>query len=222
LRAEEDAVFADEKPRVLVTVFSDYICPFCYIADARLNRLRTDFDLRINWCFLEIHPDNPPAGRPVAELGYPDGVWRDMMAVLGQMADEEGLSIDAHDFTTNSRRALLLAEAAKEEGPTTFYSLHRRLFEAFFGAGANIGDPDVLRRIAAECDVQEAAVERAWHDPRYARRLQHNLLAARELDIHATPTIFFSRRRIEGAVPTGQLLSAARAAAGNPDQPVLH
>lgn len=37
------------KPELRLTVFSDYICPFCYIGDARINRLREDFDLKVNW-----------------------------------------------------------------------------------------------------------------------------------------------------------------------------
>ena len=51
-----------DKPELLVTVFTDYICPFCYVGDVRLERLRTDYDLKINWCFLEIHPETPSTG----------------------------------------------------------------------------------------------------------------------------------------------------------------
>ena len=47
---------AREKPVLLATVFTDYICPFCYVGDARLDRLREDYALKINWCFVEIHP----------------------------------------------------------------------------------------------------------------------------------------------------------------------
>lgn len=58
------------KPQVLVTVFSDYICPFCYLGFLRLERLRDRYDLKVNCCGLEIHPENPPEGQPVAALGY--------------------------------------------------------------------------------------------------------------------------------------------------------
>ncbi len=58
------------KPLLKVTVFSDYICPFCYIGDLRLSRLREHFDLRVNWCAIEIHPETPAEGRPIESLGY--------------------------------------------------------------------------------------------------------------------------------------------------------
>ena len=66
---------AAEKPELLATVFSDYICPFCYVGDVRLDRLREDYDLRINWCFHELHPDTPAAGMDTSCLGYPDPKW---------------------------------------------------------------------------------------------------------------------------------------------------
>ena len=46
-----------------VTVFSDYICPFCYVGNARLDRLREHFDLKVNWCFTRLY--HLPARFPV-------------------------------------------------------------------------------------------------------------------------------------------------------------
>ena len=128
------------KPGLLATVFTDYICPFCYIGDLRLEHLREDYDLRINWCFVEIHPETPPEGMQVDALGYSDNRWKLMMDNLTSLAEEERIHFREHDYTTNSHRALLLAEAAKEDGAEVFYRLHRRLFEAFFTDGLNIGD----------------------------------------------------------------------------------
>jgi len=64
---------ADTRPVLYATVFPDYICPVCYTGDLRLARLRRHYDLKINWCLIGIHPDTPPGGRPVSELGYGDG-----------------------------------------------------------------------------------------------------------------------------------------------------
>jgi len=133
-----------EKPQLLATVFTDYICPFCYIGDVRLDRLRDDYDLKINWCFLEIHPDTPAAGMGTGALGYSESRWHIMMDNLATLAVEEGITFRPHSFTTNSHKALLLAEAAKEAGADIFYALHRRLFAAFFTEGQNIGDETIL------------------------------------------------------------------------------
>ncbi len=203
-----------DRPVLLATVFTDYICPFCYVGDVRLERLREHFDLKINWCFLEIHPDTPASGMPVRELGYSDGLWRQMMDNLNAMGAAEGIRFREHDFTTNSHRALLLAEATREEGAAVFYRLHRRLFTAYFTEGLNIGDVAVLRSLAAECGVAAGTVERAWQEERYEQQLQRYLAGAYELEVRATPTIFFGREnRLNGALPFEAFLRAARAGA---------
>jgi predicted DsbA family dithiol-disulfide isomerase len=209
-----------DKPVLLATVFTDYICPFCYVGDVRLERLREHFDLKINWCFLEIHPDTPVSGMPVEELGYPDDLWRQMMGHLNVMAAAENICFREHDFTTSSHRALLLAEAAKEEGAAVFYRLHRRLFEAYFSEGRNIGDAAVLRSLATECGVDAETVERAWREERYEQQLQRYLAGAYELEVRATPTIFFGREnRLNGALPYEAFLRAAQVAAAAQDNP---
>jgi len=201
-----------DKPPLLATVFSDYICPFCYVGDARLQRLRADYDLKINWCFLEIHPETPAAGMPIAELGYPAQQWRRMMDTLDVLAAEEGLDFQSHDFTTRSHQALLLAEAAREAGTAVFYRLHRRLFEAFFCEGRNIGDVTELRTLARESGLADATVTRAWEDPRYEQRLAEYRAAARELGVQATPTIFFGKQqRLDGVQPLPAFREAAAA-----------
>ncbi len=199
-------------PELRVTVFSDYICPFCYIGDVRLARLREDYDLKVNWCSIEIHPETPPLGRPVSELNYSPQQWQAMMDGLARMAAQEGLHFAPHETTTNSHRALLLAEAAKSEGATVFYALHGALFKGYFSDGLNIGDEAVLRRMAEESGMRAETVESAWHDTRYADRLEHNLAAARELGVSATPTFFIGQQKLTGAVTVDELQKAAAAA----------
>jgi predicted DsbA family dithiol-disulfide isomerase len=200
------------KSELKVTVFSDYICPFCYIGDARINRLRSDFDLKVNWCFLEIHPETSPGGEPVASLNYPSETWARMMSTLQQMAEEENLAFLEHDFTTNSRSALQLSEATKYYDAAVFYRLHERLFEAYFSKGENIGDRDCLRRLAGEAGVPDQLVEASWRDQAVDSRLQQYQRAAHELAVRATPTFFIGHQRLDGAVPYRQLLEAAETA----------
>ena len=201
------------KPTLKITVFSDYICPFCYIGDARLNCLRDEYDLKVNWCFLEIHPETPTEGMHVSKLGYEDETWRKMMATLVAMAEEDDLPFRVHDFTTNSRSALLLAEAVKRANTELFYKLHNRLFESLFVEGENIGDRDVLRKIASDVGLAQEITEQAWEDPKYDNYLKQYHQAAQELKVSATPTFFIgeSSLRIDGAVPYDEMLKIIQA-----------
>ncbi|MEE9492693.1 MAG: DsbA family protein [Gammaproteobacteria bacterium] len=199
-------------PELKITVFSDYICPFCYIGDARLNRLRELYTLRVNWCFLEIHPDTPAAGMSVSKLGYDDATWQRMMSTLSHMAEEDGLKFREHDFTTNSHASLLLAEAVKRNASEHFYALHDSLFRVLFIDGENIGDPEVLRHIAIDAGISPELVNQAWEDPVYETHLKHYLEAAQELNVRATPTFFIGdgKLRIDGAMPYEDMLKKIR------------
>ncbi|MEJ2509309.1 MAG: DsbA family protein [Gammaproteobacteria bacterium] len=198
-----------QKPELKVSVFSDYICPFCYIGSRRLMRLERTYDLKVNWAGLEIHPETPPEGMPIERLGYPKQQWTQMMAALTEMAAEEGIEMESHDFTTNSHKALLLSEAAKHAGRETFYALHERLFHEFFSQGKNIGDEQVLRTIACEAGVPESIVDVAWHNQDYEQRLKLNLQHAQELGVRGTPTFVFGQELLVGAVPLADLEAAA-------------
>ncbi len=200
------------KPELRVSVFSDYICPFCYIGSRRLLRLNDCYDLKINWCGMEIHPDTPAGGMPVTALGYAPAQWDALMANLDHLATAEDLQFCERTFTTNSHRALLLAEAAKQAGSAAFYRLHEALFDAFFRKGRNIGDVEVLRGIAAASGIPTVKVEDAWREPRYGERLESNLRHAAELGVTGTPTYVFGRRLVAGAVEEHQLREAARQA----------
>ena len=197
-----------------VTIFSDYICPFCYVGDARLDKLRRHFELDVEWVFFEIHPDNPPQGKPVSELGYPPAQWAQMMANLEAMATEESLPLAPRTFTTNSHRALLLAEAAKDIGEETFRALHKKLFEAYFAEQKNIGDPEELREIAAGIGIPDAVVDNAWKNEDLERRLKDQQIRAAMLGIHGVPAYLFGKYLVSGAVPVDTLMMAAEYATG--------
>jgi len=196
-------------PELKITVFSDYICPFCYVGHHRLMRLRDEYDLKINWCFIEIHPETSPEGEPVASLQYPSEQWNQLMQNLEAVAIEEGIAMAEHSFTTNSKDALLLSEAAKEQGREKFYALHEKLFTAFFVDSRNIGDRNILRELATECGIGSDVIELAWLDKKYQQRILSNYHAAREHEIQAVPSFIFGERKLTGVVTEDVMRSAA-------------
>jgi len=200
-----------DKPELLVTVYSDFICPFCYIGYSRLARLNDDFDLKVNWRFIEIHPDTPSEGQSVDDLGYVPEQWKLMMENLERMAKEDDISFGDQRITTNSHKALLLAEAAKEEGKNNFYVLNDNLYKTFFVDGKNIGDTAVLKDIANRSGLSEATIKRAWQDNKYEEILNKNLAQAVSLNVTGTPTFFFGESRLTGALPESSLRKAASA-----------
>jgi predicted DsbA family dithiol-disulfide isomerase len=187
-------------PELKVTVFSDYICPFCYVGHHRLMRLQDTYELKINWCFVEIHPETDAAGEPISSLNYPSAHWSQLMQNLETVAAQESIRMAEHNFTTNSHDALLLAEAVKQLGRATFYNFHEKLFSAFFVEQINIGDRANLRSIAHACGITEDVIESAWRDEQYQQRLKHNYSLARRYEIQGVPAFIFGERKLSGVV----------------------
>ncbi|MBI5101582.1 MAG: DsbA family protein [Nitrospirae bacterium] len=183
------------------------------MGERRLARLSEEFDVRVERRYLEIHPETPAEGRPVSELGYPPVQWARMVENLDRLGRSEGIDFAERTFTTNSRKALLLAEAAKEEGTEVFEALNEGLFRAYFTEGRNIGDPLVLMDVALASGVPAGRIGQAWSDAAYEERLVRDREAAAEYGITAVPTFIVGGRWIiEGAVPVETLRDAAKRA----------
>ncbi len=181
------------------------------MGERRLARLNEEFDVRLERRFLEIHPETPGEGRPVSELGYPPEQWARMMENLERMGKAEGIVFSERTFTTNSHKALLLAEAAKKEGSVVFEALNEGLFRAYFTEGRNIGDPQVLRDVAKAAGVPAGRLEQAWSDAAYEERLARDHAAAAGIGITGIPLFIVDNRWIlEGAVPVEMLREAAK------------
>ncbi|MBE9568334.1 MAG: DsbA family protein [Proteobacteria bacterium] len=196
-------------PELQVTVYSDYICPFCYVGHHRLQRLRDSYELKINWCFLEIHPETSAEGEPIDSLDYPSQQWQQMMDNLKRVAREEDIPLSELSFITNSRDALLLSEACKQEGREIFYDVHEKLFTAYFVEGRNIGNRDVLIDIAKTCKVSEETIESAWSDEKHQQRLAANFDSARQHDVQSVPSFVFGEKVLTGVVSEEAFRKAA-------------
>jgi predicted DsbA family dithiol-disulfide isomerase len=196
-------------PELQVTVFSDYICPFCYVGHHRLMRLKDSYDIKINWCLLEIHPENSEQGEPITSLDYPSEQWNQLVKNLKRVAQEENIPLSELTFTTNSKNALLLAETSKQLGRDKFYALHEKLFSAYFVEQKNIGDKNILRDIAREAGIDETTVESAWSDGPQHQRLLQNYNAARQYEIQSVPSFIFGERVLTGVVGEDVMRDAA-------------
>ena len=210
---------SNNKPELKISIFSDYICPFCYIGHHRLQQLKQDYDLKINWCFTEIHPETPTSGMPTTELDYTSEEWQGIVTSLNALIEQDQLPFKhEHQFTSNSHKALLLAEACKPLGADLFYRVHNRLFEAFFVDMLNIGDDIILRQIAQECGIPELTTESALtagQDSDLEKHLQLYREYASKAQISGVPTIIIGNQSIPGVPSVASLQKAALEATTN-------
>jgi predicted DsbA family dithiol-disulfide isomerase len=117
------------------------------------------------------------------------------------MFDEAGLPhADRLDKVPNSRRALMLAELARERG--VLDALHPRLFDAYWARGRDIGDERVLLEEGAAAGLEPDEITEALGDRRYLERIHEQTREALELGAGGVPAwVIDARALVPGAQP---------------------
>ena len=190
-----------------IVMFSDYICPFCYVGFETMRRLKPEFDFQLEWRGFQIHPDWPAQGILADQLREGgDGASRvALWERIGAMAEAVGFSMKPPTVLTNSRAALAATEFARESGRDE--ALEERIYRAYFNDGENIGDAGVVARLAGEAGLDAGEVANAIKSPKYEMRLKNNSLAAHQRGVSGVPTFFIGEYPLVGA----QSLEAMRA-----------
>jgi predicted DsbA family dithiol-disulfide isomerase len=182
-----------------VTLFSDFICPFCYIGFHTLRKMKQEFDLDVDWRGFQIHPDWPATGIP-AEKVYgkmdPDsrkGAWER----ISSMATEIGLTMKPPSMLTNSHNALAATEYAITSGKGEEFE--ERVYRAYFEDGANIGDVEVLKTLGSDVGLDPAQIVEATASPKVQLRLKNNAMVAHQHNVSGVPTFFIGNYPLVGA-----------------------
>jgi predicted DsbA family dithiol-disulfide isomerase len=174
--------------KIRITVWSDYVCPFCYLEAPVLNRLREEYGelLEVDWRAFELRPEPVPTLDP--EGDYLQRVWN---AAVYPMAEERGLKIKLPPVQPRSRRAMELAELARQKGK--FDAVHEALFRAFFQDGKDLDGLDVLVDIGVAAGLESAEVLQALQAGRYRSQVLEDERQAAQLGLHGVPALLVRR-----------------------------
>ncbi|MCA9519094.1 MAG: DsbA family oxidoreductase [Myxococcales bacterium] len=209
-------------PRLQVEVWSDVLCPWCYLGKRRLERALAALDpaererVDVTWRSFQLDP-HAPAVR--------DGDLDDLLAKKYGMTREQARAgharltalgaEDAIDYhfekarPGNSFDAHRLLQHARARGRAD--AMKERLMRAYFTEGVAIGDREELVRLAADAGLDEADARGVLESDAYAADVRRDVADAAELGIHGVPTFVFDRRYgISGAQPVEVLLETLR------------
>jgi predicted DsbA family dithiol-disulfide isomerase len=198
-----------------IDIVSDHVCPWCYIGKRRLDRAlaqRPEIEAEITWLPFQLSPDMPREGRDRREH-YAEifGAERaqEIMANMAKTAAADGLEFEVKPGarSPNTLPAHVLVHWAQQTPGVDANALIEKLFAAHHTASEDIGDPQVLARIAGEVGMDSAKVlERlaARTDEDAVRRL---IDQAREAGVTGVPFFIFDRRyALSGAQPPEAIL----------------
>jgi predicted DsbA family dithiol-disulfide isomerase len=180
-------------------MFSDLICPFCYIGFETVRRLKSEFGFTVEWKGFQIHPEWPAAGIAAAEYqrGMDSGTRRMMWARIAALGEAVGLKMKAPEILANSRLALEAVEFANEHGKGEVFE--ERVFRAYFNQNLNIGSQGIIAELATEVGLDRDELNLALESSHYQKPLNDNAIAAHERGVDGVPTFFVGDYPLVGA-----------------------
>ena len=185
--------------KLKVTVFSDYICPFCYIGFYRVEQLKKNYDLEVEWRPFEIHPETPKEGTDLNNLPYPEEYLDMMKANIKKLADDVGISLKLSDKLPNSRLALYLSEFARKNGK--FDDFHKLVFDSYWKDGKDIGDQAFLLGLAETIGLNRNDMLEYINSEEPKSELTKSLKDLKQYGINGVPTFIIGDKIVVGAQP---------------------
>jgi predicted DsbA family dithiol-disulfide isomerase len=202
-----------------VEIYSDVVCPWCYIGERRFARAVTEFpdrgEVEVVFRPYQLDPGAPETAAPLTdylEKRY-GAAASGMRGRVSDVAAGEGIEVNwDRALSVNTRTAhRLLRLAEREYGAEVQRALLEALFAAHFTHGGDVADHAQLTGLAASVGMDPGRIAEYLASDEGARELEAELDGARARGVTAVPTFVFDGRYVvEGAQPTAVFLDVLR------------
>ncbi len=195
---------------VSFTVWSDFLCPWCYVAALRLEEVQREAGdaLRVEWRSFLLRPNAEP--RPLDRFRQYTTSW------LRPAEAEPGAEFHVWDSDTpppsHSRPPAIAGKAAASFGPVAFDRFHLALMRAYFVDNRTVSERAVILDVAGAVglDPDEFATRLDAHGDEYDAAVVADHKAALAQGIAAVPTVVVEaiddEYVLSGAMATEQYL----------------
>jgi predicted DsbA family dithiol-disulfide isomerase len=179
----------------------------------RIERLRTEHNVKIEWVHFPLHPDTPvEGGRSLTDLFAGRNVDRQAMnAQMKARMDAEGLPYGERTMTYNSRLAQELGKWADTQPGGE--ALHDALFRAYFVDARDISQPAVLLEIAERVGLPVDGAREVLEERTFRAAVDADWALSRRYGVTGVPTFVAGRHGVVGAQPYEVLEQLVRQAA---------
>jgi len=207
-----------------VEIWSDVVCPWCYIGKRRFEAALAQFEhaneVEVTWRSFELDPGaprvqtEPQAERLATKYGVSLEQVKGMNARLIGEAKKEGLDFRLEEaIGGNTFDAHRLIHFAAESGRAD--AMKERLMKAYFTEGVAIGERAELMRLAVEIGLDEDRVKAMLSAEEFAEAVRADEARARAFGISGVPFFAIDERYgVSGAQPAEVILEALNQAYG--------
>ena len=136
-----------------IQIYTDYVCPYCLLADHVINKVIQGLDVEIKWRPFELRPAPVPTLR--TEDRYLPEIWE---RSVYPMAAKLGVALKLPEISPQPRtdKAFQVFALAEQVGLGDEFSV--AVMKAFFQQERDIGEPDVLADIASQIGMERNEV----------------------------------------------------------------
>jgi len=215
----------DHRASITIDVVSDVVCPWCFVGKRKLEQalaLVPKLKVELNWRPFQLDPTIPQGGvsrrEYMAKKFGPEKIATIHDRLKGVGA-EAGIpfALDKIERSPNTLDAHRVIRWAQPHGAQT--ALVDRLFTLYFIEGADIGDRDLLAKVAGEHGLDAKAIRAALDTNQDAVAVQQEIASAVRLGVSGVPFFILAGRfGVSGAQPPEVLADAIRKAAAEPMQ----
>ena len=204
---------AVNEPKMKVEVWSDIMCPFCYIGkrnyESALRQFGDHNQVEIELHSFQLDPTIPVKSEKKVNvyqyLAEKKGMSYEHSAKLHenliQTAKVAGLEYNFDQaIVANSFDAHKMIQLAKTKGLGD--AAEERLFRAYFTEGKDFGETDTLVSLGKEIGLEEKEIRNALDSDDYAYLVEQDIQEANEIGVTGVPFFVFNRKyAISGAQP---------------------
>jgi predicted DsbA family dithiol-disulfide isomerase len=204
-----------------VDIWSDVICPWCYVGKARFEKALSSFahrdEVEVVYHSFELDPSYPKDSRETTfamlgrKYGMSEADARAAESRVAGLAEAEGLGFQPERPVGNTfdiHRVLHLGLAKGVQA-----QLLNAVNDAYFGQGRQVFDREVITEIAAETGLDATAAGDVIDGDAYAEDVRRDELQARQLGVSGVPFFVFDMALgVSGAQPTEMFASALQQA----------
>lgn len=195
--------------KMKIEVWSDIICPFCYIGKRKLDMALALFkdanNIEVIWKSFQLMPDlTTIPGKNINQLlseekGISLEHAKNMNDYVCEMAAIAGLSYNFDiAIPANTFNAHRLSHLAKQYGLQN--EIEEKLFAAYFTEGKNVDDINTLIEIGTETGINPGELEGFFSGSRFNEEVRHDIYEARQSGISGVPYFLFNNNQtISGA-----------------------
>jgi len=184
---------------IKLTIFSDYICPWCYVGQGVVEKLKAEHDIELEWRPFYLYWDTPPEGRELPEH-VKQARARGSEERLSQIAASYGIKFTSTKRIYNTRLAHEATEYARQHGKADEF--HRVVFRKVYADGLDISQWDVLGDAAREVGLDADEMQREVESGTYTAEVETQVKQAYQIGVSGVPTYVINNRyAIVGAQP---------------------